>query len=442
MHKTKMLQRLALATTLMTALWGGAAQAVDISFFRFFGDCQGEYGEMTDATKANGECGIITALTNKFNAENTIGAKVVTQTAEWGAYYDLLTATYSTGNIPDVAVMHASVMPNFSDRDLLTPLTKPIADLGIQTSDFVPAALKNATAKNEIYALPYDLHALLFHVNMDLMKKAGLVNADGSPILPKSPGELLEQGKKFKEATGKYYIGSEAQSSEGMMVRLFDTLLWQQGVDVLSADGKTASINTAEGLNAAKLISSIFSEGLANPALDYPGSEQAFLNGETGILINGTWGVDNYDTQAKSGKVALKDYRVANVPQLYAKPSVWADSHMWVIPKDDDRSEDKTKAALAFLKFLNDNNFQWSRTGHLSTRQSVLNSEEFKALPHRAEFADTAKNATSLPQIQNQRAVYNAMITDLNAMWLTGTDPQATLEAMQDGVERVLRRNR
>lgn len=34
------------------------------------------------------------------------------------------------------------------------------------------------------------------------------------------------------------------------------------------------------------------------------------------------------------------------------------------------------------------------------------------------------------------------MITDLNAMWLTGTDPQATLEAMQAGVERVLRRNR
>jgi multiple sugar transport system substrate-binding protein len=442
MHKTQTLQRLALATTLMTTLWGGAAHAVDISFFRFFGDCKSEYGEVTDVSSANGECGIITALTNKFNAENTIGAKVVTQTVDWGAYYDLLTATYSTGNIPDVAVMHASVMPNFSERDLLTPLSGPMADLGIDTNDFVPAALKNASSRDEIYALPYDLHALLLHVNMDLMKQAGLVNADGSPMLPKSPEELLAQGKQFKEKTGKYYIGSEAQSAEGMMVRVFDTFQWQQGVDVVSADGKTANIDTAEGLNAAKLVSSIFSEGLANAALDYPGSEQAFLNGQTAILINGTWGVDNYDTQAKSGKVALKDYRVANFPQVYSKPSVWADSHMWVIPKNDSRSEEKTQAALAFLKFLNDNNFQWSRTGHLSVRQSVLNSEEFKALPHRAEFADTANNATALPQIQNQRAVYNAMITDFNAMWLTGTEPQTALEAMQSGVERVLRRNR
>ena len=442
MQNPRTFRQLAVATALATTLWAGAAQAVEISFFRFFGECQNEFGNVTDVSKANGECGIITALTNKFNAENTIGAKVVTQTVDWGAYYDQLTATYSTGNIPDVAVMHSSVMPNFSDRDLLTPLSKPMADLGIDTNDFVPAALKNASSNNEVYALPYDLHALLFHVNMDLMKQAGLVNADGSPILPKSPEELIEQGKKFKEATGKHYIAVESQSAEGMMVRLFDSFMWQQGVDVISADGKTASINTAEGLKAATLISSIYSEGLANSALDYPGAEQAFLNGEAGILINGTWGVDNYDTQAKSGKTGLKNYRVANVPQIFAKPAVWADSHMWVIPKDDSRSEEETKAALAFLKFLNDNNFQWSRTGHLSVRQSVLESPEFQALPHRAEFADTSKNATALPAIQNQRAVYNAMMTDFNAMWLTQADPQAALDAMQAGVERVLRRNR
>lgn len=442
MHRMKTFRQLAVATALVTSTWAGAANAVEISFFRFFGECQNEFGNVTDMAKANGECGIITALTNKFNAENTIGAKVVTQTVDWGAYYDQLTATYSTGNIPDVAVMHSSVMPNFSDRDLLTPLAKPMADVGIDTGDFVEAALKNASSNNEVYALPYDLHALLFHVNMDLMKQAGFVNADGSPILPKTPEELIEQGKKFKEATGKHYIAVESQSSEGMMVRLFDSFMWQQGVDVISADGKTASINTPEGLNAAKLISSIYSEGLANSALDYPGAEQAFLNGEAGILINGTWGVDNYNSQAAGGKTALKTYRVANVPQIYTKPAVWADSHMWVIPKDDSRSEEETKAALAFLKFLNDNNFQWSRTGHLSVRKSVLDSAEFKALPHRAEFADTSKNATALPAIQNQRAVYNAMITDFNAMWLTQTDPQAALEAMQAGVERVLRRNR
>jgi multiple sugar transport system substrate-binding protein len=37
----------------------------------------------------------------------------------------------------------------------------------------------------------------------------------------------------------------------GMPVRFFNSLMWQQGVDVIAADGTAASINTPEGLAAA-----------------------------------------------------------------------------------------------------------------------------------------------------------------------------------------------
>lgn len=440
MHHSKLLARLALATALTGV--AGTASAVEISFLRFFGDCQNEYGSVMKASEANGECGIITALTNQFNAENTLGATVVTQTVDWGAYYDQLTATYSTGNIPDVAVMHSSVLPNFSDRDLLVPLADGFAAAGIDTADFVPAALKNATTNDTLYALPYDLHALLFHVNVDLMAQAGFVNEDGSIRLPTSPEEFIAMGKEFKEKTGKFFIAAESQSSEGMMVRLWQSFMWQQGVDVLAADGSAASIATPEGEKAAALIKAIYDEGLANTALDYPGAEQAFLNGEAGILINGTWVVDSYNAQATGGQAALKNYKVANVPGIFGEAKVWADSHMWVMPKDDSRTPEETEAALAFMKFLNDNNFEWSRTGHLSVRQSVIASPEFAALPYRSDYAATADNATALPAVQNQRGIFNAMITDFNAMWLTGTEPADALAAMQDSVDQILRRNR
>jgi len=175
MHHTRTLAGLALTTALVTA--ASAASAAEITLMRFFGDCQNEYGSVNNAADANGECGIITALTNQFNAENEDGHTVTTQTAEWGAYYDLLTATYETGNIPDVAVMHSSILPNFTSRNLLEPLTARFDEYGIDTADFVPAALENASGEDgEIYALPFDLHALLFHVNMDLMEQAGFVN--------------------------------------------------------------------------------------------------------------------------------------------------------------------------------------------------------------------------------------------------------------------------
>lgn len=77
MNHTRALAGLALTTALTGA--AGAASAAEITLMRFFGDCQNEYGSVNNAADANGECGIITALTNQFNAENPDGHTVTTQ---------------------------------------------------------------------------------------------------------------------------------------------------------------------------------------------------------------------------------------------------------------------------------------------------------------------------------------------------------------------------
>jgi hypothetical protein len=239
----------------LAALFAGAvlalgnaapAQSVEITLLRFFGDCAGEYSNVTDLEKAVGECGIIQVLTNKFNAENDLGATVRTQTVEWGTYYDQLSATYSTGSIPDVAVMHRSVLPNFTTRNLVEPVADGFAEVGVDTKDFAPAAREAVTVGDSIYGLPFDLHALLFHVNMDLMEQAGLVQ-NGEPVLPKSPEELLQHAKQMKEKTGKNYFAMESGAAEFMPVRLFNSWVWQQGQDVIAADGSSASLNTDAG---------------------------------------------------------------------------------------------------------------------------------------------------------------------------------------------------
>ena len=431
-----------LAATMLSTIFASQANAADITLFRFFGDCANDFGTVSDISKAVGECGIVQVLTNKFNAENTIGAKVVTQTVDWNTYYDLLSATYTTGNIPDVAVMHRSVLPNFARRELIMPVGDELTKAGVDMNDWVPAAREAVTVNGKVYGIPFDIHALLVHINVDLMKQAGLTDGAGNPILPKSPQELIEQGKKFKEATGKSYIAVEANSSSAMMLRFFNSLVWQQGSDIIAADGKTSTIDTPQGLKAAELLDAIFTEGLSNKAYDYAGAEQAFLNGEAGLLLNGTWPVDNYEAQAKGGKGGLKNYKVANLPKLFDQDAVWADSHEWIIPMDANRPPEETQAAVAFLKFLDDNNYEWSRTGHLSVRQSVIDSDQFKALPHRSEYADTSKRARALPPIQNQRGIQDAMLSELNSIWLTDADPKTVLAQMQSRVDQAIRRGK
>jgi multiple sugar transport system substrate-binding protein len=227
-----------------------------------------------------------------------------------------------------------------------------------------------------------------------------------------------------------------------MTVRLFNSFVWQQGSNIISDDGRTAQLDTPEALRVAEFMKSLYDEGLTNKAHDYAAAEQAFLNGEAGILVNGTWAVDKYNAQVASGADGLQNYRIADMPPIFGKPAVWADSHMWVIPTDANRPPEEREAAIAFLKFLNDNNYEWSRTGHLSVRQSVLDSPEFKALPHRTEYAGTAEIATTLPQVQNQRAIQDAMLSEITAIWLAGVEPADALASTQARVQSTLRRAR
>jgi len=263
--------------------------------------------------------------------------------------------------------------------------------------------------------VPMDFHANLWHVNMDVMEAAGLV-ADGKPVLPTSPEELLEHAQMVKDATGKDYLAADfAQFPIGVRVVL--ALMWQQNANIFTDDG-TATIDTEAGRNAVTAITQLFDAGLANPQLNYADSQQAFLNGEAAMLVNGTWVVDFYTEQAANEDVGLDNYYVADFPTLFETGATWADSHMWAIPASLD-GDDKT-AALKVLAFINDHNIDWARTGHLAVRQSVVESAAYQSLPHRDEYTGTAAIARDTPPSQRYGAIQDVLNRELQAIWLTG----------------------
>ena len=60
-------------------------------------------------------------------------------------------------------------------------LSADLSDAGIDTADWAPAALDAVSYNGGIYGVPMDFHANLWHINMDIMAKAGLVD-DGKPV--------------------------------------------------------------------------------------------------------------------------------------------------------------------------------------------------------------------------------------------------------------------
>jgi len=342
---------------------------------------------------------------------------------------------YAAGNPPTVHVLHSSHVPEFASLGALTDLTDLLAGAGIDAGDWTDRARAAVTHEGRVYGLPMDAHANLWHVNLDLMEAAGLVADDGTPILPSSPEELLEHARMMKEATGANYLAADfAQFPIG--VRLVMALVWQQGGELF--EGDEANVASPEATRAVETIVSLFDAGYAQADLDYADSQQSFLDGEAAILVNGTWVVDFYDTQAANPDVPLTNYYVADFPTLFDVPATWASNHMWVIPTPAAADAAQLEAGLALLAHINDHNLAWSRTGHLAVRTSVLDSDAYTNLPHRDEYTGTAEIARDVQPVVRYEAVQDVLNRELQAIWLTGKPVAEALSDADAAVQDLL----
>jgi multiple sugar transport system substrate-binding protein len=111
---------------------------------------------------------------------------------------------------------------------------------------------------------------------------------------------------------------------------------------------------------------------------------------------------------------------------------------MWAIPAS--LEGDKRAAALNVLAFINDHNIDWARTGHMAVRNSVLESAEYAALPHRDEYTGTAAIARDTPPSERYGAIQDVLNRELQAIWLTGKDVGVALADAEAEVQDLLDR--
>jgi len=390
----------------------GVAQAPDeIRVQRFFGTCVAQYGKQTDVAAATTECGIITTLLNRFAAENP-DLRVRVSTVTWPGY-NQLSAQLATGDAPDLVTMHESAMPDFQSRGLLEPMGDVLAAAGVDAATFTTASLKGVTLDGEIYGLPFDTWAPLFHINMNYFRQAGLV-VDGEPILPRSPEELLLHARQFKKATGKPYFVQALANQKPAYTRNLFTFLEQQNSDYF-ADPKRIRLQTPEARRVVELFKSLYDENLTTKNQDYASATNGFMNGDGGVYLVGTWVIGDFDADSRKPNRPLSNgYTVYPFPQLFSgRDATYVDGHAWVMPVKE-RTPQQREALRRLLRFLADNDFEWSRTGHLPAFKPVIESERFMSLPHRKNIARLAVIGTPLSaDVQRQVAIQDIIGEEL-----------------------------
>jgi multiple sugar transport system substrate-binding protein len=403
---------------------------------RIFGACEAQYGRVTDIAAAEGECGIMTAMINRFEAENP-DVDVVENIVFWPGY-DQLTAQLAANDAPDLVTMHGSVISDYQARGLLEPLDADLAAIGAPPTSFTSAARAAVTVDGHAWGLPIDTWAPLWHVNMNLFRKAGLVRS-GKPIMPRSPQELFAQAEQFRARTGKPYLVQGTANEYAGFTRNFYTFVMQQ--DGALFRGGRANFRTPEARNALQLFRTIYERDFTTRNQDYSAAVAGFLNGDGGVFLVGTWMVGTFDAESRKTKGALANggYTVMPYPKLFERDATFADGHNWVMPRNSRRSPAERAAAVRFLKFFATHARHWARTGHLPAFQAIIDSAEWRALPHRANLAILATTAQPLPKDVRRQFPMETIVGTEAASAISGAKPiDRTLSDMERRVNAVL----
>lgn len=416
----------------------------EITLMRFFGSCDAKFGQVMKASEGVGECGIITTLVNEFNATNKDGIVVRTQIGEWGPYYDQLTARLVAKDIPTVAVMHESALGDYVRRKLVLPLDADFARVGIDATDFTEHAQRGTSFEGTRYALPFDTWAWLWHINTTLMKQAGLMGTNGQPLLPHSPEELLAQARRFRERTGKPMFAWAVANETAANNRTFLTLVAQQNAQLFAPNGKTINMQQPAVVKALTLMQQLYAEGHIKPNLDYAAANQAFLNGEAGVVVVGTWTIDQFLRESQKADSPLQGgYTVLPFPQLFERKAVFADGHAWALFKGGAVDEKAHEASLKFLKFIWEHSAEWSRTGHLPVSQKVAESEAFRGLPLREGLAEITATGSGMPgNVPTQRAIELLIGEDVANLMISSKPVSEVQASVEKRVNLALKKAR
>jgi multiple sugar transport system substrate-binding protein len=239
------------------------------------------FPEYSDKTK-----GLVQEVVDDFNTANKGKIHVTLETSPWDKLHDKLAVTMGGNQAADVFGYATRWVSEFSELGQLEPLDPYLNDAF--KSQFIgrlfdaAAYTPKATSKKATYGLPVAVSARMLFYRTDLFEKAGVK-------APTNWDELLEAAKKTASPPNVYGLGVPANGIE--VDTFFMYFLWNNGGDILGADGK-AAINNPAGVEALEYLVKLVNEKGSQPKPNGFTREQIiemFKAGQLAMYPTGPW---------------------------------------------------------------------------------------------------------------------------------------------------------
>lgn len=384
---------------------------VVLSFWNPFGGGEGEFVEQ---------------IIRDFNASQD-GIFVKQLRLESNEYYARLGTALSFGSGPDVAVIHADRLSPFVKAGRVLPLDEPASRAGFDFGEIDAAAGESVSFGGQHFAVPLDTHFHMLYYNKHILSKAGLLAADGTPLL----GEASPEG--FIHMLGQ--IRDRVPGVQAFAVNTpyfhesFLDLYYEAGGELLSPDGQTAAIGGKTAVQVLTFYQRLFAEGLSD--LNDKTPWDSFDQGRAGFWFGGVWEAGHY-----LANPAL-DIGIVPLPPIFGSAAHWGSSHTLAIPSY--ATDAKREAAMAFIRYFSESGSAlWGQAGHIPANTAVMNSAEYQSLPYRELFVQSQRTVKPAPKTDKYAALLTALSEELQGILHNRADPAAGLAQAQRRLNEIL----
>lgn len=220
------------------------------------------------------------------------GVTVKVQTIPWDIGHEKIITSIMGGVPPDVCQIGTTWMPEFVAMGALEPLDGPaaVSPAGIDFSQFFEGPLASCRYAGIHYGVPWYVDMRLFYYRTDLLASYGF---DRFPDTWDEFYLALKKIRDIKAARGEKGYAAFVPAREPFA---FLSLLWQNGVDVLDAEGSARPVGSPGAEEAARYWKRIFDEGLS-PVNDGTEVLEGFASGYYPVIYSGHWTIAELESK-------------------------------------------------------------------------------------------------------------------------------------------------
>ncbi|HSI50518.1 MAG TPA: sugar ABC transporter substrate-binding protein [Ideonella sp.] len=309
----------------------------------------------------------------------------------------------ASGAVPDILAVDLIFVPQLAQAGQLSAITEQARALPFYNS-LSKAHMHLATADAHHYAVPFSAESSFLLYNKGLFKKAGI-----DPNAPPKDWATIEAYAKRITALGDgnkgfYFSGA----CGGCNIFTFAPYIWASGGDVLSADGRSASLDSPQVRDALGFYRRMWTGKLVPQGAKNDAGQNfinAFFTGKVGMVGTGAFAIG----LLKKDHPEI-DFGVTPLPGAKGGQASFAGGDSIAIPKG-------SKAKAAAWEFI-----AWCLSDSVQVESFAKNG----SIPVRADLGQAYVNGDPRLQVAfdamaNGRAPYsvkfNQLINDGNGPW-------------------------